>query len=79
MSARDLTEVDRPIAETRANIKRQGELVQKLRERGHDADLPQAEGFLKVFEDSLTVLLERRLMVQSSLRRPRASSRPQAA
>jgi hypothetical protein len=41
--------------------------------------LPQAEGFLKVFEDSLTVLLERRLMVQSSLRRPRASSRPQAA
>jgi hypothetical protein len=40
MSARDLNEVDRRIAESRSNIKRQRELVQKLRERGHDADLP---------------------------------------
>jgi hypothetical protein len=60
MSARDLNEVDRRIAETRENIKRQRELVRTLRERGYDAHLLQAEGFLKVFEDSLTVLLERR-------------------
>lgn len=75
VSARALNEVDRHIAETRAHIKRERAVIKRLREGGHVADVPRSEDLLKTFENSLTVLLERRLTILRQLRPPRASSR----
>jgi len=76
MTARALNEVDRHIAETRAHIKQERAIIERLREGGHVADLTRSEDLLKTFENSLTVLLERRLTILRQFRRPRASSRP---
>jgi len=74
MSARALNEVDRHIAETRARIKRERAIIERLREGGHVAGLPRSEDLLKTFENNLTALLERRLTILRQLRRPRVSS-----
>jgi hypothetical protein len=72
--ARDLNEVDRHIADTREHIKLQRKLIQKLKQDGHDADLPLAEELLQTLENSLTILLEGGLTVLGALRRLRATS-----
>jgi hypothetical protein len=79
MIVRDLNEVDRQIAETRTQIKCQRWTVHNFEKEGQTADAVQAGVLLKVLEDSLTTLLERRRNILQQLRRPRASSRPQIA
>ena len=74
MSARALNEVDRHIAETRAHIKQERTIIERLRE-GDPVDLTRSENRWKTFENSLTALLERRLTILRQLRRPRESSR----
>lgn len=78
MNARVLNEVDRHLAETRAHIKRQREIIQTLKRDGHEQDLPQAQDLLKTLEQSLTVLLENRLAVLGRLRPPRGPSNPRS-
>jgi hypothetical protein len=76
MTARALNDVDRHIAETRAHIKLERAIIERLRTGGHAGNLARSERLLKTFEDSLTVLLERRLTIVRELRRPRVSSQP---
>jgi len=76
MIARDLNEVDRQIAETRAHIKGQRWVVRNFEKEGRTADAVEAGVLLKVLEDSLTMLLERRRNILQQLRRPRARSTP---
>ena len=78
MNAHDLNEVDRKIAETRAHIKGQRSIVRTFGAAGQVADAVQAGVLLKVLEDSLTNLLERRRNILLPSRRPRASSKPGA-
>jgi hypothetical protein len=55
VTARSLNEVDRYIAETRAHIKQERAIIERLREGGHVADLARSEDLLKTFENRLTV------------------------
>jgi len=77
MTARALNEVDRHIAETRAHIKQEKAIIHRLQEGDHPPeDLTRSRDLLKTFEDSLTLLLERRLTILRGLRRQRALSMP---
>lgn len=76
MIARDLNEIDRHIAETRAHIERQRAIIGKLQKDGHAGAALQAGEFLKTLEGSLRVLQERRTTVLRGLGRRRAASKP---
>jgi hypothetical protein len=76
MSARDLDEVDRQIAEVRERIKEQKAVIHRLEQENETAGVTQAGVALRVIENRLSRLLERRAAVLGRLRRPRATSRP---
>jgi len=56
MTATDLERVNRSIARTRGHIDRQRQLIERLENGGHSADVPQAEALLKTLEESLRAL-----------------------
>ena len=78
MTARDLNEIDRQIAEVRQQIKEQKAIIHRFEQANEAADATQAGVLLKVLEDELSHLLERRVSVLGQLRRPRATSRAKA-
>ena len=71
MSARDLNEVDCQIAEVRQQIKDQKAVIQE----NETAGVTQAGVALRVLENRLSRLFERRVVILGHLRRPRATSR----
>jgi len=76
MSARDLDEVDRQIAEVRQQIKDQKAIIHRLERENETAGVTQAGVALRVLKNRLSRLLERRVVILGRLRRPRATSRP---
>jgi hypothetical protein len=76
MIARDLNEIDRQIAEVRQQIEEQRGIIQRFEQEHQTADATQAGVLLKVLEDDLSLLLQRRIATLSRARRPRAKSSP---
>jgi hypothetical protein len=76
MSARDLSEIGRRMAEALSTVERQRELVEKFKDEGKAADASRAEALLHVLEDTLRDLQKARQLVVRDLRRPRATSCP---
>lgn len=75
MNARALNQIDRHIAEARAHIKLEKAIIHRLQDGGHSArNLARSKDLLQTFEQSLEMLLERRLAILKELRRPRAAS-----
>jgi hypothetical protein len=74
MVARELNEIDRQLAGVRQQIKEQKAVIHRFEQEHQIADAIQAGVLLKVLEDELSHLLERRLYVLGRLRRPRATS-----
>jgi len=75
MSARDLNEVDCQIAEVRQQIKDQKAVIHQLEQENETAGVTQAGVALRVLENRLSRLFERRVVILGHLRRPRATSR----
>jgi hypothetical protein len=76
MGARALNEIEQTIAETRAHIEIQRDIVQKYNDGGQITDAALAEGILRALKKSLEILQERRRIAVEELRRPRATSKP---
>jgi hypothetical protein len=75
MSARDLNQIDRQIAEVRQQIKEQKALIRRFEQENETADVTQAGVALRVVENELWRLLDRRLTILGQFRRSRAISR----
>lgn len=75
MSARDLNQTDRQIAEVRQQIKDQKALIRRFEQENETADVTQAGVALRVLENELSRLLDRRLTILRQFRRSRATSR----
>jgi hypothetical protein len=71
MGARAINEIEQSIAETRAHIEVQRDVVQKYNDGGQITDAALAEGILRAFEKSLRILEERRRTALG----PRATSK----
>jgi hypothetical protein len=69
MAARDLKKIRKRIAQTRADIALQHEIVRELKRAGDAAVAARAEELVKTLEQSLTVFLERRQTILRNLRR----------
>jgi hypothetical protein len=74
MSARDLNQIDRQIAEVRQQIKEQKSLIRRFEQQNETADVTQAGVALKVPENELSRLLQRRLAILGQVRRSHATS-----
>jgi len=74
MIARDLNDVDRRIAEARQQIKEQKAIIRRLEQQNDVADATQAGVVLRVLENELSRLLERRVAILSQFRRRRGVS-----
>ena len=63
MSARDPNQIDRQIAEVRQQIKEQKALIRRFEQENETADVTQAGVALRVLENELSRLLDRRLIL----------------
>ena len=75
MSARELNQIDRQIAEVRQQIKEQKALIRRFEQENETADVTQAGVALRVLENELSRLLDRRLTILGQYRRSRATSK----
>jgi hypothetical protein len=79
MIARDVNEVDRQIADLRHQINEQQAIIRGFEQQGDTGEALQAGVVLRVLEDNLSLLLERRKAILNRARRPRAKSKPEHA
>jgi hypothetical protein len=68
MAARDLKKAQKRIAQTRADIALQREIVRKLKHAGDEGGAARAEELVKTLEQRLAVFLERRQTILRNLR-----------
>jgi len=68
MITRDLNDLDRRIAEARQHIKEQKAIIHGLERANDVADATQAGVALRVLEDELSRLLQRRIIVLGRFR-----------
>jgi len=76
MITRDLNDLDRRIAEVRQQIKEQKAIIHGFEQAADVADATQAGVALRVLEDELSRLLQRRVTILGRFRRRRAASKP---
>ena len=74
MGTRELDDLDRTIAETRAHIEVQQNILQKYKDAGQITDAALAAGILRALEKSLEILEGRRRTELGALR-PRATAK----
>jgi len=68
MAQRDLKKAAKRIAQTRADIALQREIVRKLKHAGDDAGAARVAALVETLERSLAVFLERRQTILRDLR-----------